>query len=274
MDTSRRASKRPSETVRSILNAVAEAASGSSKGQTDMREIVLDTETTGVEAVKRRPHRRDRLRRAGQSHARPAGTYHVYLNPGARLCRTRRLPGARAVRRSSCATSRCLRAAVASEFAAFIADAKLVIHNAAFDVGFINMEFGRLGLPAIVPALVVDTLSMARRKHPGASNSLDALCSRYGIDNSRRTKHGALLDSEILAEVYIELIGGKQTSLGFGSAAAGKAGAGFAAAIERPVRQRELASRLTPEERAAHEAFVLKLKGPLWRGYLGVPEEA
>ena len=224
-----------------------------------MREIVLDTETTGVEALKG-----DRIVEIGcvelVNHCPTGRTYHVYINP------ERDMPeGAFKVHGLSAAflSDKPVFAAIASEFAAFIADAKLVIHNAAFDVGFINMEFGRLGLPAIVPALVVDTLSMARRKHPGASNSLDALCSRYGIDNSRRTKHGALLDSEILAEVYIELIGGKQTSLGFGSAAAGKAGAGFAVAIERPVRQRVLASRRTPEERAAHEAFVLKLKGPL-----------
>lgn len=235
-----------------------------------MREIVLDTETTGVEALKG-----DRIVEIGcvelVNHCPTGRTFHVYINP------ERDMPdGAFRVHGLSEAflSDKPVFAAVASDFAAFIADARLVIHNAAFDVGFINMEFGRLGLPAIVPALVVDTLAMARRKHPGASNSLDALCSRYGIDNSRRTKHGALLDSEILAEVYIELIGGKQTSLGFGSAVAGKAGAGFAIAIERPVRQRPLAPRLTPEERAAHEAFVLKLKGPLWRGYLGLPEEA
>jgi DNA polymerase-3 subunit epsilon len=235
-----------------------------------MREIVLDTETTGVEPLKG-----DRIVEIGcvelVNHCPTGRTYHVYINP------ERDMPdGAFRVHGLSEAflSDKPVFAAVASGFAAFIADARLVIHNAAFDVGFINMEFGRLGLPPIVPALVVDTLAMARRKHPGASNSLDALCSRYGIDNSRRTKHGALLDSEILAEVYIELIGGKQTSLGFGSAAVGKAGAGLAVAIERPVRQRQLASRLTPEERAAHEAFVMKLKGPLWRGYLGVPEEA
>lgn len=235
-----------------------------------MREIVLDTETTGVEPLKG-----DRIVEIGcvelVNHCPTGRTYHVYINP------ERDMPeGAFKVHGLSAAflSDKPVFAAIASEFAAFIADAKLVIHNAAFDVGFINMEFGRVGLPAIMPSLVVDTLSMARRKHPGASNSLDALCSRYGIDNSRRTKHGALLDSEILAEVYIELIGGKQTSLGFGSAAAGKAGVGLAVAMERPVRQRALAPRLTPEERAAHEAFVLKLKGPLWRDYLGVPEEA
>ncbi|MGE7473640.1 DNA polymerase III subunit epsilon [Bosea sp. NPDC003192] len=235
-----------------------------------MREIVLDTETTGVEALKG-----DRIVEIGcvelVNHCPTGRTFHVYINP------ERDMPdGAFRVHGLSEAflSDKPVFAAVASEFAAFIADARLVIHNAAFDVGFINMEFGRLGLPPIVPALVVDTLAMARRKHPGASNSLDALCSRYGIDNSRRTKHGALLDSEILAEVYIELIGGKQTSLGFGSAAASKAGAGLSVAIERPVRQRSLAPRLTPEERAAHESFVMKLKGPLWRDYLGVPEEA
>lgn len=235
-----------------------------------MREIVLDTETTGVEPLKG-----DRIVEIGcvelVNHCPTGRNYHVYINP------ERDMPdGAFRVHGLSAAflSDKPVFATIAGEFAAFIADAKLVIHNAAFDVGFINMEFGRLGLPAIVPALVVDTLAMARRKHPGASNSLDALCSRYGIDNSRRTKHGALLDSEILAEVYIELIGGKQTSLGFGGAVAGKAGAGLAVAIERPVRQRALAPRLTLEERAAHEAFVMKLKGPLWRGYLGVPEEA
>jgi DNA polymerase-3 subunit epsilon len=235
-----------------------------------MREIVLDTETTGVEPLKG-----DRIVEIGcvelVNHCPTGRTYHVYINP------ERDMPdGAFRVHGLSEAflSDKPVFAAIAGEFAAFIADARLVIHNAAFDVGFINMEFGRLGLPPIVPALVVDTLAMARRKHPGASNSLDALCSRYGIDNSRRTKHGALLDSEILAEVYIELIGGKQTSLGFGSAAAGKVGIGVAAMIERPVRLRPLAPRLTPEERTAHEAFVMKLKGPLWRGYLGVPEEA
>ena len=105
-------------------------------------------------------------------------------------------------------------AAIADDFVDFIGDARLVIHNAAFDVGFLNAEFARTGPPAdrARPARV-DTLALARRKHPGASNNLDALCSRYGIDNSRRTKHGALLDAEILAEVYIELIGGKQTGL-------------------------------------------------------------
>ena len=227
-----------------------------------MREIVLDTETTGVEALKG-----DRVVEIGcvelVNHCPTGRNFHVYINPERAMS-----DGAFRVHGLSDAFL-----AIAGDFAAFIEDARLVIHNAAFDVGFLNMEFGRLGLPAIVPARVVDTLAMARRKHPGAANSLDALCSRYGIDNSRRTKHGALLDAEILAEVYIELIGGKQTTLGLGTVVVG-AVAGLAVAIERPVRLRPLAPRLTEEERAAHEAFVMKLKGPLWRGYLGLPEEA
>jgi DNA polymerase-3 subunit epsilon len=235
-----------------------------------MREIVLDTETTGVEAL-----RGDRIVEIGcvelVNHCPTGRTFHIYLNPERPMSE-----GAFAVHGLSDAflADKPVFAAIAGEFASFIADARLVIHNAAFDVGFINMEFGRVGLPPIQPALVVDTLAMARRKHPGASNSLDALCSRYGIDNSRRTKHGALLDAEILAEVYIELIGGKQADLGLGIAA-GTAGAGLAIAIERPVRLRPLAPRLSEQERTAHEAFVLaKLgKAPLWRGYLGLPEE-
>lgn len=236
-----------------------------------MREIVLDTETTGVEALKG-----DRVVEIGcvelVNHCPTGRNFHVYINPERAMS-----DGAFRVHGLSDAflADKPVFAAIAGDFAAFIADARLVIHNAAFDVGFLNMEFGRLGLPAIAPERVVDTLAMARRKHPGAANSLDALCSRYGIDNSRRTKHGALLDAEILAEVYIELIGGKQTTLGLGlgTAVAG-AVAGLAVAIERPVRLRPLAPRLSDEERAAHEAFVMKLKAPLWRGYLGLPEEA
>ena len=236
-----------------------------------MREIVLDTETTGVEALKG-----DRIVEIGcvelVNHCPTGRNYHVYINP------ERDMPdGAFRVHGLSEAflSDKPVFAAIAGEFAAFIADAKLVIHNAAFDVGFINMEFGRLGIPPIVPALVVDTLAMARRKHPGASNSLDALCSRYGIDNSRRTKHGALLDSEILAEVYIELIGGKQASLGLGvDAAAGRPGVAMAA-VEKPQRQRELAPRLSEEALKAHEAFILgSLKAPLWKGYLGITDDA
>jgi DNA polymerase-3 subunit epsilon len=235
-----------------------------------MREIVLDTETTGVEALKG-----DRIVEIGcvelLNHCPTGRNFHVYINPERAMSE-----GAFRVHGLSDAflADKPVFAAIAGAFAEFIGDARLVIHNAAFDIGFLNMEFGRIGLPVIQPGRVVDTLAMARRKHPGASNSLDALCQRYGIDNSRRTKHGALLDSEILAEVYIELIGGKQTTLGLGSVAAGRTVDGIAIAIERPVRTRPLAARLSEDERAAHEAFVMKLKAPLWHGYLGLPEEA
>lgn len=234
-----------------------------------MREIVLDTETTGVEA-----NNGDRIVEIGcvelVNHCPSGRTFHVYINP------ERSMPvEAFNVHGLSEAflSDKPVFSAVAQDFAEFIAGAKLVIHNAAFDVGFINMEFKRLGLPPIEQAFVVDTLSMARRKHPGASNSLDALCSRYGIDNSRRTKHGALLDSEILAEVYIELIGGKQASLVLGSADAGRGGlAGIVA--ERPQRVRPLAPRLDEAATATHEAFIRSLgKSQLWRGYLGIAEE-
>ncbi|CAM5774137.1 DNA polymerase III subunit epsilon [Bosea minatitlanensis] len=236
-----------------------------------MREIVLDTETTGVEA-----HNGDRIVEIGcvelVNHCPSGRTFHVYINP------ERSMPvEAYNVHGLSeeFLSDKPVFAAVAQDFAEFIAGAKLVIHNAAFDIGFINMEFKRLGMAPVEPAFVVDTLSMARRKHPGASNSLDALCSRYGIDNSRRTKHGALLDSEILAEVYIELIGGKQASLGLGvEAAAGRPGLA-APMLERPQRQRPLAPRLDQAALAAHEAFILKsLKAPLWKGYLGIADEA
>lgn len=236
-----------------------------------MREIVLDTETTGVE-----PNNGDRIVEIGcvelVNHCPSGRTYHVYINP------ERSMPvEAFNVHGLSEAflSDKPVFAAVAEEFAAFIADARLVIHNAAFDVGFINMEFARLGMPPIEPARVVDSLSMARRKHPGASNSLDALCARYGIDNSRRTKHGALLDSEILAEVYIELIGGKQASLGLGVEAATGRGGLAVAVVERPQRQRPLAPRLDEAALKAHEAFILgSLKAPLWKGYLGMTDEA
>lgn len=236
-----------------------------------MREIVLDTETTGVE-----PNNGDRIVEIGcvelVNHCPSGRTYHVYINP------ERSMPveafNVHGLSEEFLSDKQVF-AEIAHDFAEFIAGARLVIHNAAFDVGFINMEFKRLGLPPIEPANVVDSLSMARRKHPGASNSLDALCSRYGIDNSRRTKHGALLDSEILAEVYIELIGGKQASLGLGvEAAAGRAGLA-APVLDKPQRQRPLAPRLDEAALKAHEDFILKsLKAPLWKGYLGITDEA
>jgi DNA polymerase-3 subunit epsilon len=236
-----------------------------------MREIVLDTETTGVEA-----NAGDRVVEIGcvelVNHCPTGRSFHQYINPERPMSE-----GAFRVHGLSDAflSDKPVFAAIAEEFAAFIDGARLVIHNAAFDVGFLNMELKRVGLGPIAPALVVDTLAMARRKHPGASNSLDALCQRYGIDNTRRTKHGALLDSEILAEVYIELIGGKQADLGLGAVVATGLGNGLSGLSERPQRLRPLGPRLDEAAIAAHEAFILTLgKAPLWRGYLGIAEES
>lgn len=236
-----------------------------------MREIVLDTETTGVEA-----NAGDRIVEIGcvelVNHCPSGRSFHCYINPERPMSE-----GAFAVHGLSDAflADKPVFSGIADAFEDFIGDARLVIHNAAFDIGFLNMELKRIGRGPIAQIRVVDTLSMARRKHPGASNSLDALCQRYGIDNSRRTKHGALLDAEILAEVYIELIGGKQTSLGLGTVSSGGMGSLSGIVIERPLRQRPLAPRLAPEAIAAHEAFILTLgKAPLWKGYLGITEEA
>lgn len=236
-----------------------------------MREIVLDTETTGVEAAGG-----DRVVEIGcvelVNHCPSGRSFHRYLNPQRPMS-----DGAFRIHGLSDAflADKPLFGAVVAEFEDFIGDARLVIHNAGFDIGFLNMEMKRVGRGPIDPSRVVDTLAMARRKHPGAANSLDALCSRYGIDNTRRTKHGALLDAEILAEVYIELIGGKQTSLGLASAASGPGGVPGGVVAERPVRQRPLAPRLDPAAIAAHEAFVRSLgTSPLWAGYLGLTEDA
>lgn len=235
-----------------------------------MREIVLDTETTGVEALKG-----DRIVEIGcvelLNHCPTGRNYHVYINP------ERDMPdGAFRVHGLSEAflSDKPVFAAIAGEFAAFIADAKLVIHNAAFDVGFINMEFGRLGIPPIVPALVVDTLAMARRKHPGASNSLDALCSRYGIDTSSRTVHGGLIDSVLLADVYLELIGGRQPDLVLVPEAVAEVTVDGGLAVVAAPQQRAVprAFRVTAEEQAAHRAFIAKMgDSALWKTYM--PEE-
>jgi DNA polymerase-3 subunit epsilon len=155
------------------------------------------------------------------------------------------------------------------DFLTFIADASLVIHNAAFDTGFLNAELERAARPVIGRERVVDTLLLARRRHPGGPNRLDDLCLRYGIDNSRRTKHGALLDAEILAEVYVELTGARQARLGLQLVGNGRApGAiGVRVPLQRPV---PLVSRLTEAEREAHRGFVATLGAQaIWIDYLG-----
>ena len=174
-----------------------------------IREIILDTETTGLD-----PSTGDRIVEIGCveviNSIATGQTFHAYLDP------ERDMPDeafrVHGLSRDFLAGKPKF-ADIAAQLAEFLADARLVIHNAEFDMKFINAELARCDLPAVGMDRVVDTLAIARRKHPGASNSLDALCARYKIDNSRRTKHGALLDAEILAEVYAELMGGRQKTL-------------------------------------------------------------
>jgi DNA polymerase-3 subunit epsilon len=228
-----------------------------------MREIVLDTETTGLD-----PLRGDRLVEIGCVeifNRMPTGqSFHRYMNP------ERSMPAeAFAVHGLSTEflSSKPLFSAVVDEFLEFIADAPLVIHNASFDIGFINAELDRLKRPAILRERLVDTLLLARRKHPGVSNRLDDLCSRYAIDNSHRTKHGALLDAELLAEVYIDLIGARQAQL----VLAENSHSISLMQADAPRRQRStpLVIRLTDDERDAHRAFVATLGDkPIWNEFL------
>src|SRR5258706_2057443 len=219
-----------------------------------MREIVLDPETTGLD-----PLGGDRLVEIGCVeifNRMPTGqTFHRHLNP------ERDMPDeAFAVHglSSEFPADKPLFANVVEDCLEFIADAPLVIHNASFDIGFINAELDRIKRPAIARDRLVDTLLLARRKHPGSANRLDDLCSRYKIDNSRRAKHGALLDAELLAEVYLELIGARQALLSLAEAAPDKVDARGSMARHAIVRTRTrpLAQRLSAAERAAHRELV------------------
>lgn len=226
-----------------------------------MREIVLDTETTGLD-----PALGHRIVEIGAlelvNHIPSGRSFHAFMNPERLIP-----PEAEAVHGlgNEFLKDKPVFAAVAEEFLAFIADAALVIHNASFDVGFLNAELGYVGKPPILGERVIDTLALARHKHPMGPNSLDALCKRYGIDNSKRTRHGALLDSELLADVYLELIGGRQTALTLAAAAIARP---VASVQTRPglTRPRPLPSRLSEEERAAHSRFVEGLgSGAMWK---------
>src|SRR5271154_6948664 len=212
-----------------------------------MREIILDTETTGLD-----PLRGDRLVEVGcveMINRMPTGqTFHRYINPEREMAAE-----AFAVHGLSTQflSDKPFFHEVVEEFLEFIGDAPLVIHNASFDISFINAELDRIKRPPLPRERLVDTLLLARRKHPGVSNRLDDLCSRYAIDNFRRTKHGALLDAELLAEVYVDLIGARQSALVL---AAETTEIRVAVHGEMPRRQREapLAPRLTEADRAAH----------------------
>jgi DNA polymerase III subunit epsilon len=230
-----------------------------------MREIVLDTETTGLDPLD--GHRLVEIGCVELINGIPSGqTFHRYFNP------ERSMPEeAFAVHGLSeeFLKDKMFFAEAADDLIAFLGDAPLVIHNAAFDLGFINAELERAGRPPVARERLVDTLLIARRKHPGGSNRLDDLCVRYAIDNSRRTKHGALLDAELLAEVYVELIGARQAQLVLSQAAAPGHVIGEPIIIrERPV---PLVPAVTAEDRAAHRAFIASLgEHAIWRDYVSL----
>jgi DNA polymerase-3 subunit epsilon len=229
-----------------------------------MREIVLDTETTGLD-----PSQGHRLVEVGcieLLNRIPTGaTFHAYLNPD------RDVPAeAFAIHGLSTEFLRGHKrfVEIADEFLAFIGEAPLVIHNASFDHGFLCAELKRVDRPLIARERLVDTLFLARRKHSVGPHNLDALCARYGIDNSRRTKHGALLDAEILAEVYLELIGARQAQLGLTEKVERRVTDGVTI-VARLERTTPLTPRITEAERAAHRDFVAGLgENALWRDYL------
>jgi DNA polymerase-3 subunit epsilon len=237
-----------------------------------MREIVLDTETTGFE-----PSEGDRIVEIGavelQGHMPTGRVYHQYINPkrdmpagafeihgiGPDLLTPPQpaQPGQVILR------DKPVFGDIAQAFLDFVGDAKLVIHNASFDMKFLNAELGWCNKPLLPNDQAIDTLAIARKNFPGSPASLDALCRRFGIDNSSREKHGALLDSEILAEVYLELIGGRQPD--FALASKGEGTNGTVDAWRPQPRPEPLGSKITDEERAAHAEFLDKLgDAPLW----------
>lgn len=222
-----------------------------------MREIIFDTETTGLDSAA------DRIIEIGavelENRFLTGRSFHVFVNPDGRQVHPEAL-AVHGISNEQLADKPRFRD-ILQDWLDFTAGATLIAHNAGFDVGFFNAEFARLGFPPIDPQRVTDSLQLARRKHPMGPNSLDALCKRYGIDNSRREKHGALLDSELLAEVYIELVGGKQAALGLEPAdrqvrSGSSAGSPVRGAAGIGQRERPLPPRLTDAEIAAHLAMV------------------
>ncbi|MBT3237452.1 MAG: DNA polymerase III subunit epsilon [Rhodospirillaceae bacterium] len=227
-----------------------------------MREIVLDTETTGLN-----PLGGDRIVEIGcvelVNHLATGRVYHQYVNP------ERDMPdGAFAVHGLSeeFLSEHPVFADIADDFLEFVGTDTLVIHNAQFDMGFINAELARMDRPALPMEQATDTVAMARKKFPGAQASLDALCRRFQIDNSERTKHGALLDSELLAEVYLELIGGRQPDLELASelrsgAQSTETETADNTSSARPPRPHAASA----DENAAHEKFLGRLNNPIWQ---------
>lgn len=231
-----------------------------------MREIVFDTETTGLD-----PATGDRIVEIGCvemfNRAETGRHFHAYFNP----CRP--MPaGAQAVHglSDSFLADKPLFSDKAEELLDFLEDSPLVAHNAGFDFGFLNHELGQCGRQVICTSRMIDTLALARSRHPGAKHSLDALCTRFGVDRSHRVKHGALLDAQLLAQVYIELTGGRQIGLGLVEEAS-EADIGVVAGLVsvkelRPARPHSAG----PEELERHRAFLAKLANPLWARFTTV----
>ncbi len=230
-----------------------------------MREIIFDTETTGLDP--KTGHRLVEIGCIELIDRRESGrNFHAYFHP------ERDMPAeAEAVHGLSIQflADKPLFAARVDELLEFLGDAPLVAHNAAFDFGFVNAELARVGRPALDPARMCCTVQMARKLHPGAKHNLDALCVRYGIDRSHRVKHGALLDAELLAHLYIEMTGGRQIGLGLASAATGAAAASGAASpaaprgADRPFREPR-PHMASAADLARHAEFVAGLDQPLW----------
>lgn len=222
-----------------------------------MREIVLDTETTGLDPAA--GHRIVEIAGLELLHHVPTGrTFREYINPERDMPEeAEKIHGLSA----SFLADKPLFAAVAQPFLDFIGDAKLVIHNAQFDMKFLNAELKAVGLPTLPSDRAIDTVAMARKRFPGAQVNLDALCRRFEIDNSARTFHGALLDCELLAEVYLELSGGRQPGLTLERQQQRSAVAAPLARSARPPRPH----RASEAEKAAHEKMLEKLTDPIWR---------
>jgi DNA polymerase-3 subunit epsilon len=227
-----------------------------------MREVIFDTETTGLD-----PRSGDRMVEIGcvemVNKVATGNTYHAYYNP------ERDMPaGAEAVHGLSATflSDKPLFADKFQELLDFLGEAPLVAHNASFDFGFLNSELTIISVEPVCTSRMVDTVALARKKHPGAKLSLDALCSRYGVDRSHRVKHGALLDAELLAQVYVELTGGRQIGLELAADTAQPANVAAISALvvssqdRRPPR----AHSASAEELARHQEFLKQIKSPLW----------
>ena len=227
-----------------------------------MREIVFDTETTGLD-----PKTGDRMVEIGCvemfNRVATGASYHAYFNP------ERDMPaGAEAVHGLSSAflSDKPLFADSADELIAFLGDAPLVAHNAGFDFGFLNNELQLCGRDPVSLDRMIDTVAIARKRHPGAKLSLDALCTRYGVDRSHRVKHGALLDAELLAQVYVELMGGRQIGLELAAEAVETVSVSASVEVTRAARpfREPRPHRASDEELARHRAFLEKIESPLW----------